>query len=65
VPEWGRKPQEVRQYLDAWQIIQTNSRIPNEQTAEKYNNLGNLTSQSHEIIQALVGCFVVAQSDEI
>lgn len=63
MPEWGRKPQEVRQYLIALETIQK-SLVSDEQPGNGCNDIGSFTGLSEEeLFQALVGCFFVTKSD--
>ncbi|KAI9041128.1 uncharacterized protein KD926_007398 [Aspergillus affinis] len=56
VPEWGRKPQEVQQYLIASQVLQSLPRIA----------IGDALEETDEkILQALCSCFQVRTTEHL
>ncbi|KAL4936147.1 hypothetical protein BDV06DRAFT_233682 [Aspergillus oleicola] len=58
IPDWGRKPQEVRQYLAALHVFQPIPRTIDESTEEIYPEIGNITVEAdRRLFRALLKCF--------
>ncbi|KAL2848191.1 hypothetical protein BJY01DRAFT_262766 [Aspergillus pseudoustus] len=60
IPEWGRKPQEVRQYLAALRVLRPNPRVLDDITEEIYPMIGSIAAETDGgLIQVLLKCFSI------